>query len=80
MDKGWYFRFSLMVLVTLFGWFVLWPSLHAWVPAPNIVRKYFTGRISPGLDIRGGLRLTYDVEVEEAVRDRRNLRSDQLLP
>ena len=68
-----------MVLVTLFGWFVLWPSLHAWVPAPNIVCKYFTGRISPGLDIRGGLRLTYDVEVEEAVRDRRNLRSDQLL-
>jgi preprotein translocase subunit SecD len=78
MDKGWYFRFSLMALVTLFGWLVLWPSLHAWVPAPNIVRKYFTGRISPGLDIRGGLRLTYDVEVDQAVRDRRNLRSDQL--
>jgi preprotein translocase subunit SecD len=67
-----------MLLVTLFGWFVLWPSLHAWVPAPEIVRKYFTGRISPGLDIRGGLRLTYDVEVEQAVRDRRSLRSDQL--
>jgi preprotein translocase subunit SecD len=79
MDKGWYFRFSIMVLVTLFGWFVLWPSLHSWVPAPAPVRKYFTGRISPGLDIRGGLRLTYDVEVEEAVRDRRNLRADQLV-
>ncbi|MET0388265.1 MAG: protein translocase subunit SecD [Polyangiales bacterium] len=79
MDKGWYFRFSIMVLVSVFGWFVLWPSLHTWVPAPEPVRKYFTGRISPGLDIRGGLRLTYDVAVEEAVRDRRNLRHEQLV-
>jgi preprotein translocase subunit SecD len=52
--------------------------LDAWIPAPAPIRKYFSGRISPGLDIRGGLRLTYDVEVDEAVRDRRNLRSDQL--
>jgi preprotein translocase subunit SecD len=79
MDKGWYFRFSIMVLATLLGWFVLWPSLHNWVPAPAAVSRYFTGRISPGLDIRGGLRLTYDVEVDEAVRDRRSLRADQLL-
>ncbi|HEX4352069.1 MAG TPA: protein translocase subunit SecD [Polyangiales bacterium] len=78
MDKGWYFRFSMMALVSLLGWFVLWPSLDSWLPAPAPIRKYFTGRISPGLDIRGGLRLTYDVEVDEAVRDRRNLRSDQL--
>jgi len=78
MDKGWYFRFSLMVFVTVFGWLVLWPSLDAWLPVPAPVRKYFTGRISPGLDIRGGLRLTYDVEVDEAVSDRRNLRSDQI--
>src|SRR5690348_4970950 len=78
MDKGWYFRFSLMVFVTLFGWFVLWPSLTKWVPAPKQVMNSFSGRISLGLDIQGGMRLTYDVQVDEAVRDRRNLRSDQL--
>jgi preprotein translocase subunit SecD len=78
MDKGWYFRFSLMVFVTVFGWFVLWPSLTKWVPAPQQVMKNFNGRISLGLDIQGGMRLTYDVQVDEAVRDRRNLRSDQL--
>jgi preprotein translocase subunit SecD len=78
MDKGWYFRFSVMLVVTVLGWFVLWPSLHTWIPAPAPVRELFTGRISPGLDIRGGLRLTYDVAVDEAVRDRRNLRGDQL--
>ncbi|MEY4576251.1 MAG: hypothetical protein RL701_954, partial [Pseudomonadota bacterium] len=79
MDKGWYFRFSIMMVAAVLGWFVLWPSLHNWIPAPPAVHKFFTGRISPGLDIRGGLRLTYDVEVDEAVRDRRNLRSDQIL-
>jgi len=78
MDKGWYFRFSLMVVVTVLAWLTLWPSLHTWIPAPAPVREYFTGKISPGLDIRGGLRLTYDVAVDEAVRDRRNLRGDQL--
>ncbi|HET8932161.1 MAG TPA: protein translocase subunit SecD [Polyangiales bacterium] len=79
MDKGWYFRFSVMVVVTVFGWLVLWPSLNTWIPAPAPIREFFTGRISPGLDIRGGLRLTYDVAVDEAVRDRRNLRGDQLV-
>ena len=38
----------------------------------------FKKRISPGLDIQGGLRLMYEVEVDEAVRDRRDLRADQL--
>jgi preprotein translocase subunit SecD len=68
-----------MVVVTVLGWLVLWPSLHTWIPAPAPIRELFTGRISPGLDIRGGLRLTYDVAVDEAVRDRRDLRGDQLL-
>jgi preprotein translocase subunit SecD len=79
MDKGWYFRFSVMVSVTVLGWLTLWPSLHTWIPAPAPIREFFTGRISPGLDIRGGLRLTYDVAVDEAVRDRRSLRGDQLM-
>jgi preprotein translocase subunit SecD len=78
MDKGWYFRFSLMIVAAVAGWLLLWPSLNTWIPAPAFLRQHITGRISPGLDIRGGLRLTYDVEVDEAVRDRRNLRSDQL--
>ena len=50
-----------------------------WVPAPPAVAEECPGRISPGLDIQGGLRLTYEVEVDEAVRDRRDLRADELL-
>jgi preprotein translocase subunit SecD len=79
MDKSWYFRFGLMLVVVLTGWVVLWPSLDAWIPAPAPLRNFVHQRLSPGLDIRGGLRLTYDVEVDEAVRDRRNLRSDDLV-
>lgn len=79
MDKSWYLRFALMMVVVLVGWLVLWPSLDAWIPAPAPLRKFVHQRLSPGLDIRGGLRLTYDVAVDEAVRDRRDLRSDDLV-
>jgi preprotein translocase subunit SecD len=78
MQKGWYFRLALMLVVTATAWLVLWPSLDAWLPAPAFVSKHVTGRISPGLDIRGGLRLTYDVDIAEAVRDSRDLRADEL--
>ncbi len=80
MDKGWYYRLLLIVVVTTSAWITLWPSLHSWIPAPLAIRKFVADRkISPGLDIRGGLRLSYDVEVDAAVRDRRELRADELL-
>jgi preprotein translocase subunit SecD len=79
MDKGWYFRLMLIVAVTIGAWVILWPSLDAWLPAPAPIKKAVTGRISPGLDIQGGLRLMYDVEVDAAVRDRRELRADELM-
>src|SRR5688500_1435063 len=79
MDKGFFGRLTFMLGLTVWAWLVLWPSVNAWIPAPKPVRDMFTNRISPGLDIRGGLRLMYEVEVEEAVRDRRDLRADQLV-
>ncbi len=61
----------------------LWPSLdlafEGFPAAPPWVRDTFSGRISPGLDIQGGLRLMYEVEVDEAVRDRRDREADRLL-
>jgi len=79
MDRGWYVRFLFVFSLAACAWLVLWPSLDPWLPAPASVKEYFPGRISPGLDIRGGLRLMYEVEVDEAVRDRRDLRADQFL-
>ncbi len=79
MDRGWYARFTLLSVLAAFAWLTLWPSIDQWIPAPALVKQYFEKKISPGLDIRGGLRLMYEVEVDEAVLDRRNTRSEQLL-
>jgi preprotein translocase subunit SecD len=57
----------------------VWPSFDAWLPAPEWVKSSFDGRIAPGLDIKGGLRLTYEVEVDEAISDRRNRLADDLI-
>jgi preprotein translocase subunit SecD len=78
MDRGWYFRLLFVAALCVGAVLIVWPSVNEWVPAPKWVRDTFQSRISPGLDIRGGMRLMYEVEVEEAVRDRRDLRADQL--
>ena len=41
-------------------------------PCPAYVRERMTYAIAPGLDLRGGMRLVYTVEVEEAIRDKRD--------
>ncbi len=79
MDRGWYVRLSLMLTVVVGAWLVLWPSLHTWLPAPSWVNDNFTRHIAMGLDIQGGMQLQYEVEVEEAVIDRRDLRQQQVL-
>ncbi|MBW2462387.1 MAG: hypothetical protein JRH11_12135, partial [Deltaproteobacteria bacterium] len=79
MDRGWYVRFVVVVGLVAAALLALWPSVHAWFPAPAWVQEQFTGRISPGLDIRGGLRLVYEVEVDEAVRYRRDREADRLI-
>ena len=79
MDRGWYLRLASVIGLVIAAALVVWPSMDEWLPAPEPVKELFAGRISPGLDIRGGLRLMYEVEVDEAVRDRRDLRADQLL-
>jgi preprotein translocase subunit SecD len=79
MNREWYARVVFVFGLAVFAWFVLWPSIDKWIPAPVYLKQMNPRRISPGLDIRGGLRLMYEVEVDEAVRDRRDTRSEQLL-
>lgn len=80
MDRGWYARFGLIIVLVTTAWFALWPSIPAGgLPgAPDWVRSAFGSRIAPGLDIQGGMRLVYEVEVDEAVSDRRDLRAQQI--
>jgi preprotein translocase subunit SecD len=88
MDRGLYLRFATVVGVALLAGLQLWPTIDDWRvssdpdagrTAPELVTEWFSGRISPGLDIRGGLRLQYEVEVEEYIRDRRDTLSEQLV-
>lgn len=80
MDRGWYFRFALVVGLVVYAWLTFWPSLDGTgAAAPEWVTNTFQRRIALGLDIQGGLRLMYEVEVEQAVEDRRDLRAQQLL-
>jgi preprotein translocase subunit SecD len=79
MDRTWYIRFTIVLAAFVASWLALWPSLDQWVASPDWVDKTFAGRISPGLDIQGGLRLMYEVEVDEAIKDRRDREADRLL-
>jgi preprotein translocase subunit SecD len=83
MDRGWYVRFTVVITLVVAACLALWPSLEMAFDdlpgAPPWVQETFSGRISPGLDIQGGLRLMYEVEVDEAVRDRRDREADRLI-
>jgi preprotein translocase subunit SecD len=79
MDRGWYLRFGLVVSLLLGAVMVVWPSVDAWLPAPAWLKERVSSRIAPGLDVKGGLRLTYEVEVDEAIRDRRDRLADDVL-
>jgi preprotein translocase subunit SecD len=84
MDRGWYIRLAVVVGLGIYAALVFWPSLQAadedaWYAPPSWVTSSFTSRIALGLDIQGGLRLMYEVEVEQAVEDRRDLRAQQVV-
>jgi preprotein translocase subunit SecD len=78
MDRGWYFRLVIVVGTSALGFLALWPSVDRWLPCPDIVKEAFENQINPGLDIKGGLRLMYEVEVDEYIRDRRDRIAEQV--
>ena len=78
MDRGWYFRLAIVVGSSVLGFLALWPSVDRWLPCPDIVKETFQNQINPGLDIKGGLRLMYEVEVDEYIRDRRDRVAEQV--
>jgi preprotein translocase subunit SecD len=45
---------------------------------PPYIKDRVTFAIAPGLDLSGGLRLVYTVEVEEAIRDKRDRQADEM--
>lgn len=94
MDRNWYIRFAVVLTTLTVAWLALWPSLGSVgengrptsgsilpksAMAPKWVRDAFPGRIAQGLDIRGGLRLMYEVEVDGYVEEERNRVAERIL-
>ena len=82
MDSGWRFKVGFTVAVFFGSLFILWPTFEELskgkVKAPAYVKENITFGIVKGLDLQGGLRLVYTVEVEEAIRDKRDKFADEM--
>lgn len=81
-DGGWRTRASIVFVVTSLAAVSLWPTLHNLsgerIPLPEYVRQNVSFEIIPGLDLRGGMRLVYTVDVDEAIRDRRDRHYEEM--
>jgi preprotein translocase subunit SecD len=53
-------------------------SVASHLHCPAYLKDRITFRIAPGLDLSGGLRLVYTVEVEDAIRDKRDHFADEM--
>ncbi len=80
MDGGWRMRVGFAQATLLGGFVALWPTAltHDKLPCPAYVRDRISFGIAPGLDLSGGMRLVYTVEVEEAIRDKRDHFADEM--
>ncbi|MBL8682896.1 MAG: protein translocase subunit SecD [Myxococcales bacterium] len=70
MNRSFYLRLTTILVVMLAGWMVLWPSFGKIAPA--WVKAKIPYRMNLGLDIRGGARLSYEVQIGAAIAARRD--------
>ncbi len=76
IDLSWRARTGMLAGIGVTCFVALWPTLDAAsdgrLPCPQWVRSRVAPRLVAGLDLRGGLRLVYTVDVDEAIRDKRD--------
>lgn len=81
-DNSWRMRGGLIATVFVVGLISLWPTASAMsggkIPLPEFVKERVSFKLVAGLDLRGGLRLVYTVDVAEAIRDRRDRRYENM--
>ncbi len=82
MDAAWRFKVGFVAATFCAAFVVLWPTTESFtngkLKCPAYVKDHITFGIAPGLDLRGGMRLVYTVEVEEAIRDKRDRYADEM--
>jgi preprotein translocase subunit SecD len=76
VDANWRMRSGLVASICIVAAISFWPSVDAMsggrIPCPEFIKERIDSRLVAGLDLRGGLRLVYTVDVDEAIRDRRD--------
>jgi preprotein translocase subunit SecD len=81
-ELGWRLRFSLAASVAGLGFLVLWPTLPGLtggkIPCPAYIQEHVGFKLVAGLDLRGGLRLVYAVDVDAAIKDKRDAAYEEM--
>jgi preprotein translocase subunit SecD len=76
IDTNWNARAGLALVILLSAFLALWPSLDVFsngrFPCPRWIEERVHFRLTKGLDLSGGLRLVYSVDVDEAIKDKRD--------
>jgi preprotein translocase subunit SecD len=93
MDPGWRMKVGFVAAAFVGAFAALWPTLDGFLPkdgatvvralaarlhCPAYIKNNISFAIAPGLDLSGGLRLVYTVEVDEAIRDKRDHFADEM--
>ncbi len=82
MDSGWRLRVGFTAAVFFGSLVALWPTFEELsqgkIKCPAYVKERITFGVVKGLDLQGGLRLVYTVEVEEALRDKADKFADEM--
>lgn len=81
-EFGWRIRFGLVVSLVLVSFTAMWPTFEGMsggkFKCPTYVKDRVDFRLVAGLDLRGGLRLVYTVDVSEAIKDKRDRYYDDI--
>ena len=67
MERSWWWKAALYGAVVVLSCLYLVPSVVPQEKQPAIIQKLFHKRIQKGLDLAGGLRLVYNVDIDKAV-------------
>jgi preprotein translocase subunit SecD len=82
MDLAWRVKTGMVAAVGLGAVLCVWPTVESMsegkIPCPAYVKDNVPFRLVAGLDLRGGLRLVYTVDVEEAIKDKRDRYYDEM--
>ncbi|MBI5537906.1 MAG: protein translocase subunit SecD [Deltaproteobacteria bacterium] len=82
IDLAWRVKLGMVIATGLLCILSLWPTAHRLssgkVPCPQYIKDNVGFQMVAGLDLRGGLRLVYTVDVEEAIRDKRDRYYDEM--